>query len=246
MKHLFVVLGMSLCVAATAQAGVVVHQVQKAKVLGKDSEGQATLYVQNGMVRTESLDSRGRLERFTLIRDGAIWEFTPSAHTYTKIDRANMDKMMAQVPPQVRAMMGKLSAGVQSSANDLPWRDTGKTDHVGSYTCRVWEGSLVGQKEELCIVPYSSLPGGDELSAAMQQMRRTVTETLSATPFAGSLKELARYTLNGIPVSSRSNWGETRVTSVERKEIPGDTFQVPPGYEQEEMDFPHGSRTEAH
>jgi hypothetical protein len=245
MKRLSLFLGTSLCFAAAARAGVIVHE-EVVKTLGATREGQTTIYVQSGMVRIENSDSRGRLERFTLFRDGAIWKFQPSAHTYAKFDRASMEQMTANLPPQARAMMEKVRAAGSASGDGVPWRDTGKTGHVDAYSCRVWEGAAAGEKEEMCIVPFTALPGGDELSAAMQQMGRTLKEIMSVSPFGSSLTALARYsTFNGIPASTRSNTIETRLTSVQRTTIPADVFQIPQGYEQE-MDWRHGPRTAPH
>ena len=227
-------LGVILCVAGVARAGVVVHQVEKVKTRGSNSEGQSILYVQNGLVRTERRDSNGRLEHFSLFRDGAILQFNPAAHTVKRFDRAAMEKMMAQVPPQARAMMEKLRAS-GSAHHESPWRDTGRTDRVGAFSCRIWEGSPAGETEDACVAAFNALPGGDELEAALRQMSATASEITAALPYASeAVDAFARYSrFNGIPVSTHTATVETRVVGVEKKAISTDLFQVPAGYQQQ-------------
>lgn len=232
MKVLPVVCGLSVCIACAAQAGVVVQQVEHLQTPASGGDRQSVIYVQNGLVRTERRDSNGRLVNFTLFRDGAIWQFDPGAHTYRKWDRAGIDKMMVQMPPQARVMMEKLRAS-GSAHHESSWRDTGKTERVGAYTCRVWEGSPAGEKENVCVVPFSVLAGGDELAAALRQMSDAADEIVSALPFRGAnLKMSASYSrFNGIPVSSHTATGETRVVNVEKRALSTDLFQVPAGYQ---------------
>jgi hypothetical protein len=234
---LLATLGTTVCLTSLAHGGVILHNVtQKKGASTADSEG--IMYVQNGMVRSEQRDAHGHLQSYVLFRDDAIWLVSVRAHSYTKLDRATIQRMTAQMPPQFRAMIEKMRGEGGASKGESAWRDTGKTERVGDYSCRVWEGAPAGQKEQRCIVPFSALPGGGELSVTSQQVGRVIKEVVSNSLLDGASNALAEAAkLNGIAAVTRRESSETYLKSVEQKNLPADIFEVPEGYEQKQTPF---------
>jgi hypothetical protein len=238
MKQLLAALGTTMCLTSLAHGGVILHNVTQRKG-ASTTESEGVMYVQNGMVRSEQRDAHGHLQSYVLFRDDAIWLVSVRAHSYTKLDRATMQRMTAQMPPQFRAMIEKMRGGDgAASKGESAWRDTGHTERVGDYSCRVWEGAPAGQKEQRCIVPFNALPGGSELSATSQQVGRVIKEVLSNSLLDGASNALAEAAkLNGIAAVTRRESGETYLKSVEQKNLPADIFEVPEGYEQKQTPF---------
>ena len=234
MKQLLAALGLAFGLTAVAHAGVILHNVTQGK--GSNAASEGFMYVQDGMLRSEQRDEHGKLVHLMIFRDDAIWQFDVSDRSYMKMDRATMQRMTAQMPPQLRAMMEKMSgAGAKGAAS---WRDTGKTEHVGQYTCRVWTGGSSELANEYCIVAFDALPGGGELRESLQQVGRVVKEVMSGSYLAAAANDLVDYQrFNGIPAVSRRDSGDTYLKGVEQKKLPADTFQVPDGYQQKQLPF---------
>jgi hypothetical protein len=237
MTRFIAALGLTAGLSSAAHAGVVLHSVTESKGM-KSTE--TTMYVQNGMLRTEFHDAQGRLEHFMIVRDDALWQFTVREHKYMKMDRAAMQQLNAQMPPQVREMMQKMRGGDDKKS---AWQDTGRTEHAGQYDCRVWTGEMIDAKTEMCIVSFSALPGGKELSTTLMQASRTLSDVLSNSFLAAGAKSVAEYAkFNGIPAVTRDErYGTTYLKGVELKAIPTELFQVPEGYEQQEMPWDRAS-----
>jgi hypothetical protein len=248
---LAVTLAVCITGAGTAHAGVVIHTSGKDLKSGRDADHQI-YYVQNTLVRIESGDEHGQTRQITLFRDNALWELQPAQHTYTKMDKAamqqanqQMEQQLAGMPPEQRARIEKMMGGANGkapggqSAQEGTWTDTGKTETVGKYTCHVWEIRFNGKLEaQYCVVPTSTLPGGDELFNAMREVGKTVRDLMSALPRAAAAgsRELAAFDrLQGYPVLVRHFSGETPtredvLQSVERQSIPASQFEIPQGY----------------
>lgn len=230
MKQLLAAFAIALCMTSGARAGVILHNVTEHK--GANTAGSdGIVYVQNGMLRSEQRDAHGKVEHIMLFRDGAIWQIDVHAHSYTKMDRATMQAMSAQMPPQLRAMMEKMNGSGGAGKAD-PWRDTGRSEHVGRYDCHVWQR----QKEEMCIVPFGALPGGGELKETLQQVGKVVKEVLTGSFLGSAANVLADYAkFDGVPAVTRRESGDSYLRSIEQKNLPADTFQVPEGFEQKQM-----------
>src|SRR5215475_8928582 len=124
MRGLNVMLLASL-VSLSAEAGSVL------KVDRKDSSGKTVpnevFYAQDGMLRIDNLEAGGSVTRFTLIRDGVIWEVDPKERTFTRVDAASlsqlmggkeaeMEAMLARLPPDKRAVMQQRMAQMKQKA----------------------------------------------------------------------------------------------------------------------------------
>jgi hypothetical protein len=236
--------------AGTAQAGVVL------KMDAKDSSGKATpfeaYYAQDGMLRVDSLDASGNVQRSEIVRDGVIWRISPEKKTYTRIDQESikamfggreqqMEAMLARLPPDKRAAMEARMEKMKQGNTDFAFTDTGKTDTVGKYSCHVWQETRTGKLfMEFCVIPADSLPDGADLAASMKKSLETVHQVLSGVPqLANAAEHFTRMEkMGGFPVRSRmlSPTGATEsehvLGSAQAQSLPADKFAVPPGYTQ--------------
>jgi hypothetical protein len=241
---------LSLLVSATASAGVVL------KVDSKDSTGKTVpkeiYYAQNGMMRIDSVDSKGNVNGSDIVRDGVIWRVDPRGRTFTRVDKdsmqqamgansAQMEAMIANLPPEKRAMMQARMAQMQqrTRTTEYTFTDTGRSDHSGAYTCRVWTEQR-GDKPhaEYCVVSFGSLPSGGELEASMKKSLATVDQILAGAPMlARQAERMTRLgKMNGFPVRSHFISGsgaaedESVLTSAETQALPADKFAIPQGF----------------
>jgi hypothetical protein len=241
---------LSLLVSATASAGAVL------KVDLKDSTGKTVphevYYAQNGMMRVDSVDSKGSVTGSDIVRDGVIWHVDPRSRTFTRVDQdsmrqmmggksAQMEAMIANLPPEKRAMMQARLAQMQqrASTTEYTFTDTGRSDHSGPYTCKVWTEQRAGKPHaEYCVVPFGTLPSGGELESSMKKALGTVDQVLAGAPMlARQAERMTRLgKLNGFPVRSHSisHSGavddESVLTSAETQALPADKFAIPQGF----------------
>jgi hypothetical protein len=123
--------------------------------------------------------------------------------------------------------------------------DTGKSDKVDGRTCRVWDIKRNGElDDQLCVVPYSSLPGKENFQAMFANFAKVFEEMAKSVPMlAGMMTNefAAQAKVNGFPVRTRGyddgKLGDTEHNlSVWREEtIPASIFTVPAGYKQKQM-----------
>jgi hypothetical protein len=232
-------------VSLSAQAGSVL------KVDAKDSSGKTVpneiFYAQDGMLRIDRVDASGNVTRYTLIRDGVIWEVDPRERTFTRVDSASLKQMMggadaqmqamlARLPPEKRAAMEARMAQMKQHAasTDYTFNDTGRSDHSGQYSCRVWEEQRNSKPfAQYCVVPASSLPAGGELETAMKKAVATTNEILTGVPQMAKAAEHITLLgkMGGFPVSSRIGQDTEHVlSSAQSQALPADKFAIPQGF----------------
>ncbi|HVN46970.1 MAG TPA: hypothetical protein VMT66_17205 [Steroidobacteraceae bacterium] len=245
----------SLLVSAAADAGVVL------KVDSKDSTGKVVrsevYYAQDGMLRVDSVDPKGNLKDSDIVRDGAIWRVDRHSRTFTRVDKDSMQQMMganskqmedliAQLPPEKRAMMQQRMAQMQQRAGTTQYtfNDTGRSDHSGSYSCRIWTALRDGKPHaEYCVVPWGSLPAGGELEASMRKSLGTVDQILAGVPtLAPQAERMSRLgKLGGFPVhsytlsASGARENESVLSSAESQALPADKFAIPQGFTEKSL-----------
>jgi hypothetical protein len=232
-----------------ARAGVVVHMSAKAGADGA-AKNQQILYAQDGLLRIDKLDDQGKVRDFTLIRDGAIWDVDTLRHTFRKFDKNavateqnamsdRMKAMMQNMPPERRAMVEQRMKAMQTETHDYDVKDSGRSEHVGAYTCKIWQAVRDGKPiTEYCIVPKGSLVGGEELATATHNASLIAAEVASAAPqMARAVSPIYKMygKLDGFPVMTRHFAGgeareETIVTGIEKKALPADQFTIPKGF----------------
>jgi hypothetical protein len=241
----FNVMLLASLVSLSAEAGSVL------KVDSKDASGKTVprevYYAQDGMMRIDTLDTQGSITRTTLVRDGVIWEVDPRERTFTRVDTASlkqlmggrdsqMEAMLAQLPPEKRAVMEARMAQMKQKAatTEYTFSDTGRSDHSGQYSCRVWQEQRNGQPfAEYCVVSASSLPAGAELETAMKKAIATTNQLVAGVPqMAKQAEHLTRLgKLGGFPASSRMGHGEEHVlASAVSQSLPADKFAIPQGF----------------
>jgi uncharacterized protein DUF4412 len=241
--------------AQAASAGVYVELVDHDIASGKVELSQR-MYVQNGQGRF--VDSAGRT---TLIKNGTMYVIDDSDKSYIAFDKATMDKLavklneamsqmqeqLAKLPPEQRAQMEAMLPNM--SGGDQKWEveaiDTGKSDKVDGRSCRVWDVKRNGElDDQMCVVPYGSLPGKENFQAMFANFAKVFEEMAKSVPMlAGMMTNefAAQSKVNGFPVRTRGyengKLGNTEhnVRVWREEAIPATMFEVPAGYKQKQM-----------
>lgn len=249
-----------LCAAGAAQAGVVVEMAERDVRSGK-TQGVDRLTVQGGAARIEEVVAGARASDYTLFRDDVIYNVRPAERSYIAMDRKGIAAMagkmnaamaqaraqMANMPPEQRAMMEKMMGGMPGApakpAAPLVARDTGRSDSVGSRSCRVWEMTRGGQVEEqLCVVPFSEVPGKEDLLALSRRMAELMRAMSEAMPALGDTSRdiEAMNAVRGYPIRIRSYEKgkpmptETVLQSWREENVAPALLQVPAGYRRQD------------
>lgn len=240
---------------ATVQAGTVVH-LDRRELPDGPAQPRSVIYAQDGQFRMDTLDDKGHVRDFVLIRDGSIWQVDVEKRTFYKFDKEalagqqdqmqeRMQAMLEKMPPERRAAMEEHMKGMMQKTQQasVTMTDTGHSDHVGSWSCEVWQLLRNGKPvTESCIASRGSLTGGDELVDATHKASAVATDVLSSLPAARSAAQ--RFALygkaDGFPVRTREIAGgkaesEDVVSAIERQSLPADKFAIPKGFSQTTM-----------
>jgi hypothetical protein len=253
MKHIaMLVIGL---MAAPAFAGVYVETVDNNLSTGT-SRLKQKMYVQNGAGRF--VDAEGRV---TLIKGGGMYIIDDANKTYVAMDKATMEQLakqlnavmeqakeqMAKLPPDQRAQMEQMMGGAAGEGQKwtVEVADTGKTDKVEGRTCKLLNVTRNGElDEQICVVPYSSLPGKEDFQAVFASFAKVFEDLAKSVPMlAGKMENefSAQKKANGFPVRRRayengSLINEESVVKVWREEaVPASMFEVPAGYKVKSM-----------
>jgi len=123
--------------------------------------------------------------------------------------------------------------------------DTGKSDKVDGRACRVWDVKRNGElDDQLCVVPYSALPGKENFQAMFANFAKVFEEMAKSVPMLSGMMTNefgAQAKVNGFPVRSRGyengQLGDTEhnVRVWREEAIPASMFEVPAGYKQKQM-----------
>ena len=249
----------ALLFATAAPAGVRVETVTRDIKTQVVDGGTQVVMVQDGKVRVNNAkDASG-----VILSNSLLYVLDDKKKTYMEIDKATMQKtadqagaamkqmqeQMKNMPPEQRAqmekMMGAHMPGMMSGKKDTyEAKDTGRNDTSEGRKCRVWNLLKNGAvHEELCVVPFSSLPGKEDFEKTFKALAEAFEGMAKGMPGAGdSIK--ARTAINGYPVRIRSidetgkpRGTETVMTKWVEESLPGATFEVPAGYKKKEL--PH-------
>jgi hypothetical protein len=214
------------------------------------------MYVQDGSGRF--VDAQGNV---TLVRSGTLYIIDEADKSYVVVDKATLEQLakkmaaamaemkeqLAKLPPDQRAQVEQMMPGM--SSKDRTWVveaiDTGKSDKVDGRSCRVWDIKREGVlDDQWCVVPYATLPGKENLSAAFANFAKVFEEMAKSVPMLSGMisNEFgAQSKVNGFPVRSRAyesgKLGDAeQLLRVWREEaIPASMFNVPAGYKQKQM-----------
>jgi hypothetical protein len=248
----------ALLAATTALAGVRIETVTRDIKTKVAEAGAQTIMVQDGKIRMNMPKSAGGM----ILKNSVMYVLDDKKKTYMEMDKETLEKtadqagaamkqmqeQMSKMTPEQRAQMekmmgGKLPPGMMSGKTDT-WdaRNTGKTDTSEGRKCQVWTLNKNGKlHEELCVVPFGSLPGKEDFEKTFKELAESFEGMADALPGAGdSIK--ARNSVKGYPVRVRffeptgaERAMETVVTKWVEESLPSSTFDVPAGYKKKEM-----------
>jgi hypothetical protein len=251
----------SIVTAGAASAGVYVELVNH-DIPADRTELAQKMYVEGGNGRF--VDEAGRA---TIIKGNTMYIVDDSDQTYIAFDKATMEQLakqisaamdrmkeqLAKMPPeqreQIEAMMAKTPGmGGENQKWVVEAFDTGKSDKVDGRACRVWDVKRNGElDDQLCVVPYSQLPGKENFQAVFANFARVFEEMAKSVPMlAGVMSNEfgAQSKVNGFPVRSRGYENgklgdEEQLVKVWREEsIPASLFEIPAGYKPKKMPAP--------
>jgi len=152
--------------------------------------------------------------------------------------------------PEQRAMVEKMMGSKTPSGGASNYKPpeltrTVRTEHVGTYTCQVWEGKRAGVKViEHCIVPYSKITGGSQLVEVLgrlSDLMQQVSSGLQSSTLSKVRDEFEGYKqLDGYPVLSRTfSDGKVQhervLKSVRNSAVASSAFDVPDDYTKQDL-----------
>jgi hypothetical protein len=242
-------LALALCMLPLlARAGIVIETVEFDSRTGKSKPLQK-MYLQGGMARMEDADGD-----VSLLKGDAMIEIDKAERSYRVMDKAAMQQLsaamermraqsaarMAKMPPAQRAQMEKaMPARAAAKPPVYEAVDTGRSQSVDGRSCRVWNLRTNGVvDEELCVVPYSMLPGKENVQQVMRTMAGFMQsmEQAIGTKGGGDGYLRAFLAINGFPLVQRDVVDgkpapqEDRMKSWQEVAIPPALFEVPAGY----------------
>jgi hypothetical protein len=248
----------ALLAATTASAGVRIETVTR-DVKTKVADGGAqVILVQDGKIRMQIPKTSGGM----ILKNSILYVLDDKKKTYMEMDKATMKKsadaagsamkqmqeQMAKMTPEQRAQMekmmgGKMPPGMMGGKPDT-WdvKNTGKTDTSEGRKCTIWILNKNGQlNEELCVVPFGSLPGNEDFEKTFKELAESFKGMADGLPGAGDAVN-ARNSIKGYPVRTRffepggaERAMENVVTKWVEESVPSSQFDIPAGYKKKEM-----------
>jgi len=254
-KSMFLVAAL-LC-ATAASAGVRIETVTRDIKTQVADGGTQIVMVQDGKVRMNNANKANGV----ILKDAVFYVLDDKKKTYMELDRATikktadqagaamkqMQEQLKNMPPDQRALMEKMmganAPGMMSGKKDTyEAKDTGKSDSSEGRKCRVWNLLKNGTvHEELCVVPFASLPGKEDFEKTFKELAEAFEGMSSGLPGVGDSMK-ARNVIQGYPVRVRSyddagnpRGTETVMTKWVEESLPGATFELPAGYKKETL-----------
>lgn len=239
--------------ASSAIAGVKIETITR-DIKTQVAKGAATIVqVQGGAMRTTTPDG-------ALILKGGVMTFIDDKRkSYSEMDKATMEgyakqanaamsqmqERLKNMTPEQRAQMEKMMGGMaMPGAGKTPVFDaknTGKTDTVEGRKCTTWhllqDGKVI---DEMCVVPFSSLPGKEDMQKSFKELAEAFAGIASAVPGAKEQAKV-RNSIDGYPVRSRAYVDgkpqgiESVLKSWTETTIPASAFTVPAGYKKKAL-----------
>jgi Domain of unknown function (DUF4412) len=242
-----------LCAAQGASAGVYVEIVNH-DLVANTTELQQKIYVQDGNGRFVDADGRA-----SIIKGNTMYIVDDSDKSYVVFDKATMEQLatklnaameqmkdqLAKMPPEAREQMEQMMG---TGAKTVDAVDTGKSDKVDGRACKLWDIKRNDElDDQICVVPYASLPGKENFQVMFQNFARVFEEMAKSVPALSGMMSsefAAQSKVNGFPVRTRGYEGaklgdEEQLVKVWREEsIPASMFEIPAGYKVKSMSGP--------
>lgn len=259
-------LALTTWMAGFAQAGVYIEMVDHAVGADKTTLVQK-LYVQGNSGRFVDVPEDGNSHTTaTIIKNGTLYAVDDTDKSYVMLDKPTLEqfgKKLADAMEQVKEQLSKLppeqrAQAEQALSKQMPGFggegqkrtveaiDTGKTDKVGGRTCRIWDLKRNGElDEQLCVVPFSALPGKENIQAVFGNFAKVFEDMAKTVPMLAGLMSnefAAQEKINGFPVRSR-DYENGKLSDIERlmsvwrdETMPAATFEIPAGYRKKSME----------
>ncbi|MEO8061701.1 MAG: hypothetical protein ABI821_03030 [Pseudomonadota bacterium] len=248
----------ALLVAQTAGAGVYVEMVNH-NIATNTTKPAQTMYLQDGAGRI--VDDNGHV---SIIKGNTMYMVDEADKSYVVFDKATMDKLakkmndemsqvkeqLAKLPAEQRAQMEAAMGKIPGmDGNDQKWTvealDTGKSDKVDGRACKLWDVKRNDElDEQVCVVPFASLPGKENVQAVFGNFSKVFDEMAKSVPMLAGMmgnEFSAHVKTNGYPVRLRSYEDgklapEETLMKVWREEaVPASMFEIPAGYKLKQM-----------
>jgi hypothetical protein len=260
----------ALLAASSVHAGVRIETVTRDTATGKDVATNV-LQVQDGMARIESgrIESNSARSSASIFKNDTMYVLDGQRKTYMLLDRATLERtansmnqameqmraQMAAMPPEQRAKMEQMMkqngmGGMAGTGSQTaPVIDAKAVGGNGTYqgkSCKLWNVTRDGVlSQQLCVVPFSSLPGAGEmreLSKKMQAFLNSLTGPMRQMMNNQAMQspDLANK-IGGFPVITRQykdgvlSTEESVVNSWQTQKIDAAQFEIPAGYTKQEM-----------
>ncbi len=225
--------------------------------------GRSIIYAQSGMIRVDDVSGGSGDGSMIFLGDRMLY-LDHRDETYVVLDEAmlddvsakikdamaEMEKQLAGLPPEQRAMVEQMMQGkmqdmmAQAGANKPgPRVEPMGNGRWQSYDCEkfaVFEGDA--KTHEVCAADLDDIEGADEVMKAFRSMAAYVTKLAESMPMMasgdinpGELMDM----FDGFPVHSVDYMNgrpveETSLESVTEKELASDLFAAPDGYRRED------------
>ena len=251
-----------------AHAGAVYTAEQRDAASGR-TLSTTTLSVQDKQLRAEQLETgKTQAEHVMIFKDGNLLMIDHGKKTYTVLDKAAMQRlgsaannamqqleqamagMSEEQKAMVQKMMGKnLPGPAKSKSAPVKLRNTGKTEQVGEYTCRLWEGTRDGVVQwQHCVVDFDKVTGSREAMESMKAMSAMMEEfmqSMDAAWFRDAVGDAweGMKDIDGYPVLTRTFKDgkpdtETVLQSARTATLAASSFEAPSGYKRKDIDLP--------
>ena len=242
----------------SAFAGIHVDNITR-DITTKAQQGDThTMLIQNGMMRTN-----GSATSSIILKGSSIIMIDDKRKQYREMTKEDLKKMaagagdamkkmqeqMKKMTPEQRAMMekmmgSKIPGGIGSPDKPDVWesKSLGTSATVEGRKCQNWNLIRNGAPyEELCVVPYNTLPGKEDFQKVFKEMSEAFGDLAKSVPGADQSAK-ARMSINGYAVRTRQYASdgkfrptETIMTKWVEESIPASMFEPPAGYVKAEL-----------
>ena len=244
--------------SGVASAGIHVENVTRDATTLEQKGGTQTTLIQDGKMRTNA-SANGAI----IVKGSSIIMIDEKRKQYREMTKEDLQRMAGQVgdamakmqekmksmTPEQRAMMEKMMGnripgGMGGDGTPDTWesKDLGTSATVEGRKCHNWNLIRNGAPfEALCVVPYKSLPGKEDVRKVFKDMADAFGDFAKSVPgFDRSAK--ARAAIDGYPVRTRLYGSdgtlratETIMTKWVEESIPASAFEIPAGYTKAEL-----------
>lgn len=233
-----------------AQAGTVIESTTT-DVRTKKPIDTTVISAQGQNLRLERRSALDPTDRaLAIFANDRLYVIDDRAKAYRVMDRSAIETIEAARKAEAAklgasdAPQGKRTQARTATRPTPKFTNTGKVQKVGEWSCRVWNATVQGRLvAQHCIVPVAKLGAAQDLGGALKSFSTFWREVASDYPglqdTGGRLVD-AFDRMKGVPVQTKIYYaGKPReivtVKSVRQAPLGAPMFQVPQGYEQQNM-----------